>query len=620
MKTFVWFLFSVLIPFSLVSQTIIWEEQTSNYQFPQGMKLFKGTISGNDTFFAYYYEVDMTYPDIAVRPYLRTSPAQVDDFTAEVGAYAAINGGFFAGTTSVSSVIYPGQIPAINLTSVVRNSMTYPLIRPIIAMHTDRTMATEWVYHHSYNLDDLYIYENPLPYVCNAPSPLPAPVKANGIPYENIAFGLGGGPQLIKDGVITITYCEEIFWGSGVLLTDYRPRTAVGYKSDQKVILFATNNMRIGDMAEMLLGLGCYEAINLDGGGSTAISAGGQSLYDQNRAVPTIFAIVHSDSLNIPNQPTFEKIIDTSDEGVTFNGSWFPTANPGSWESPSLLHGLATNNEYYQFPLNLPAAGEYEIYGWWTSSANRSTNTPFIIDHANGQTQVPVNQTINGSTWALIGTYNFNGTADEKVRVTAGATTNAYVVADAIRILSYDPALNQNVIAIIQPVQDISVPFGTPLNEALALLSQQTTIVTTQNQTFTVDLNWTSQTYSANVPGDYQAVATFVLPEGVLQSDPPMPLEVLATITVEEATGLGSYALSKINIYPNPADGYFVIEGKSAEALRYEIFSNEGKIVANGSMTGNFSRKIDLSGQPSGIYMLRLSDSKTNRFYKIALK
>jgi hypothetical protein len=285
-----------------------------------------------------------------------------------------------------------------------------------------------------------------------------------------------------------------------------------------------------------------------------------------------------------------------------------------------LLHGLATNNEYYQFPLNLPAAGEYEIYGWWTSSANRSTNTPFIIDHANGQTQVPVNQTINGSTWALIGTYNFNGTADEKVRVTAGATTNAYVVADAIRILSYDPALNQNVIAIIQPVQDISVPFGTPLNEALAILSQQTTIVTTQNQTFTVDLNWTSQTYSANVPGDYQAVATFVLPEGVLQSDPPMPLEVLATITVEEATGLGSYALSKINIYPNPADGYFVIEGKSAEALRYEIFSAEGKIVGTGSMNGNFSRKIDLSGQPSGIYMLRLSDSKTNRFYKIALK
>jgi hypothetical protein len=63
-----------------------------------------------------------------------------------------------------------------------------------------------------------------------------------------------------------------------------------------------------------------------------------------------------------------------------------------------------------------------------------------------------------------------------------------------------------------------------------------------------------------------------------------------------------------------------LIEGKSAETLRYEIFSTEGKIVANGSMNGNFSRKIDLSGQPSGIYMLRLSDSKTNRFYKIALK
>ncbi len=424
---------------SLFGQPIAWQELTASYNLPQGLRLFRASSAANPGWLAWYYEVDMNHPDIAVRPYRRNAPAQVNAFAQEVSAYAAINGGFFSGSTSVSSVIYPQEVPAVNIQSVTRNGVAYPVIRPILAIHPDFSMSTEWVYHHSFNREDIYRYAQPLPYSCNDPFPRPAPLPAQGTPFDSIAFGLGGGPQLIKQGVIDISYCEEIFWGSGVLLTDIRPRTAVGYTLDRKAILFATNNMRMDDMAELLLDLGCYEAINLDGGGSTAISAAGQSIFTQNRAVPSILAVVPRQAFYGSNQPVFEQIIDTGDSTAVCIGNWFPTANTGSWTSPSLLHALATEAQYCRFPLQLPAPATYQVFAWWTSHPNRATNTPFTVQHANGTSTVVKNQTLNGANWNLIGSFEFTGNTDEEVRVSAAATTNQFVVADAIKIVSYDP-------------------------------------------------------------------------------------------------------------------------------------------------------------------------------------
>ncbi len=436
------------VAFSGFAQSITWQDVSSNYTFPEGLKLFHGTRTGNNTFFAYYYEVDLNVETIGVRPYFKTPFAQVHTFSGEVGAYGAINAGFFSASASVSSVVYPGQVIATNITSVTRDGKTYPIIRPLFAINNDKRPATKWVYHHSPQLNDLYFYQQPLAYVCDDQSPRPAPLKANGTQYQNIAYGIGGGPQLIKNGVINITYCQEVFWGSGILLTDYRPRTAVGFTQNNRVMLFVTNTMLISEVAETLLALGCHEAINLDGGSSTAMAVGGTTLYNQGRAVPTILAVVHKDALQIPELPTFERIIDTGDLGTSSSGTWFATANPGSWGTPSLLHSRGTNDVFYQFSLNLPKAGEYEIFAWWTAASNRATDTPFLITRAGGVSEVRMNQAINGSTWNLLGKFNFNGTADERVRVTAAATTNDFVVADAIKIVSYDPGFNTRIPAV----------------------------------------------------------------------------------------------------------------------------------------------------------------------------
>jgi len=622
MRNILLILVLVIFPMSLSSQEITWENVSSNYEFPEGLELYHGTISGNNTFFAYYYEVDMNVPQIAIRPYLAASPQQVAEFAESVGAYGAVNGGFFAGTSSVSSVVYPNEVVARNITALTRFSKTYPVIRSLFALNNDRSLSTEWVYHHSTLFDDIYVYDQPLPYLENDPIPQPAPIKANGSPYEEIAYGLGGGPMLVKDGQTAFTWNEEIFWGSGVDQGVDRPRTAVGYTLDNKVIILITNSMKIEDLPQLMLNLGCHGAMNLDGGGSTAMAAGGTSIYNQNRAVPTILAIVHSDSLGLPKTPTYEKFIDTSDDGVTSAGSWFATANEGFFGDPSMLHALGTDNEFYNFPLNLPAPGEYEIYGWWTSHGNRAADTPFYVTHAGGEDEVRVNQSIGGSFWNLIGTWQFNGTPDEAVKITAAATTNSYVVADAIRVVSYEDIQIIVTIISVNPVDDITVPYATSLNDALALLAQETTIVDSEGNSHTVTLSWQVDNYDPESAGDYLATGTFELPDGVEQTTPPTLLQVSALITVEEIDDTSVYTTENLGLqfYPNPTEGIFTFKAKIPGKHRIEVLSADGKVVFQATVSGNISREIDLSESEKGLYFLRLTGPAGNTTEKLIIQ
>ncbi len=604
-------LICIMLPLLLGAQgvkNIEWTDVSSDYELPDGLRLFHGTISGNSTFFAYYYEVDMTVPEIAVRPYLNDSNIQVDDFSAQVGAYGAINGGFFSGNSSVSSVIFPNEVPARNLISVVRGGQTFPVIRPVFAIENDRSPSTQWVYHHSYAFDDIYLYDEPMDYDCNDTQPLPVPVKEDGVFYEDVAYGLGGGPMLVKDGEPVFTYCEEIWWGSGVDLNVNRPRTAVGYTLDDKVIMLVTNSLKVEELPELMLDLGCHGAINLDGGGSTAMAAGSESIYDQGRAVPTILGIVHSDSLYLPETPLFEKFIDTGDEGVTSSGNWFETANPGSWDSPSMLHELASHDMYYEFPLNLPAAGEYEIYSWWTSHSNRASDTPYFITHAQGTDQIAVDQSVSGSMWNLIGTFEFEGSQEETVRITAGATTNDFVVADAIRVVSYDEQFLQNTIVAIHDVEDISVPIGTSEADALELLQENTTIDDAEGNTWSVELDWSVENYDAHVAADYTATGTFELPEEVEQTSPPTPLEVKATITImDDDTYLSEPTAIGLEVYPNPGKGVVNIAGNTPAELTVKVIAMDGREVYRTRVEDSFNERIDLSAFGKGLYLLFMS-------------
>lgn len=90
---------------------------------------------------------------------------------------------------------------------------------------------------------------------------------------KNIKFAISGGALLIKDGEIPETFSSNI--------TGTHPRTAIGTSKDGKTLYLVTVDGRqtssIGmtqqELAEFLLEINVYNAINLDGGGSTTMVA-----------------------------------------------------------------------------------------------------------------------------------------------------------------------------------------------------------------------------------------------------------------------------------------------------------------------------------------------------------
>jgi len=241
-------------------------------------------------------------------------------------------------------------------------------------------------------------------------------------------------------------------WGSGVGLDNGDPRTAVGYTATNHVIMITADGRQVAsqgvglpELAQIMIDLGCVEAMNLDGGGSTQMAVGNQ-LVDtpsESRAIPTILTVTHKDSLKLPSTPQYEKIIDTSDpEAIIVGGDWFTTANPGSWGgTPALLNAIGNGSSYVEFSPEIQTQAQYEVYAWWVADlTNRCSDTPFIIKHKNGVDTIRVNQKVNGVSWQLIGNFQFSADTSQKIIISDAGTTGTYVVADAIRLISYDPA------------------------------------------------------------------------------------------------------------------------------------------------------------------------------------
>ncbi|UCH35267.1 MAG: phosphodiester glycosidase family protein [Armatimonadota bacterium] len=96
-----------------------------------------------------------------------------------------------------------------------------------------------------------------------------------------VVEAVGGGPVLVRDGRISIEREQENFTASH---SDRRhPRTAAGIRPDGKVVLVAVDGrqarsvgMTLWELAQLMLDLGCRDAVNLDGGGSTTMWVRGE--------------------------------------------------------------------------------------------------------------------------------------------------------------------------------------------------------------------------------------------------------------------------------------------------------------------------------------------------------
>lgn len=96
--------------------------------------------------------------------------------------------------------------------------------------------------------------------------------------WPNLRHAIGGGPLLVVDGKVCVNGQAERFRAD--VTNSCRPRSAVGLSATGEVILLAVQDpgMTLKELAGTMVKLGARSAMNLDGGGSTAIVVGGQLL------------------------------------------------------------------------------------------------------------------------------------------------------------------------------------------------------------------------------------------------------------------------------------------------------------------------------------------------------
>ena len=213
------------------------------------------------------------------------TPAEVYQ---EKNCPVVINGGYFFwsdGNYTSSLAVSNGKILAYNINYASEDwiSVYYPT-RAAFVQKKDGKFDACWTYVTSSGQH--YAYQTPAD---NSYSKSPLDVPSATFPEKASEFeaqaASGGGPVLINKGKVVDTWEEELFEVGGVEPASSQPRTAVGVTADKKMIMFVcegrnmtdgVKGMTTAEVAEILKDLGCVEAINLDGGGSSCMLVNGK--------------------------------------------------------------------------------------------------------------------------------------------------------------------------------------------------------------------------------------------------------------------------------------------------------------------------------------------------------
>lgn len=237
--------------------------------------------------------------------YGATSVKTLSSFYSAKQSPIIINAGLFFQSNgfyySQNLVIRNGQLLAPNQNYYSEDwvTMWYPTIGAFCQME-DGTYQATWTYYTSGGVN--YYYAEPAANDIKKP-PLQAPTATFPAAGKALSpkIGIGGAGVLLHKGEIKNTYVEEML---NVSSTSNQPRTAVGITAKGKMVFFVCEGRQMtsgvaglttADVAKVLKSIGCVEALNLDGGGSTCMLINGKETIkpsDSNqRAVLTALSL-----------------------------------------------------------------------------------------------------------------------------------------------------------------------------------------------------------------------------------------------------------------------------------------------------------------------------------------
>ncbi|MBO9683876.1 MAG: phosphodiester glycosidase family protein, partial [Flavisolibacter sp.] len=232
-----------------------------------------------------------------------------------------VNGTFFSFETdqNLNLVIKNGKLVSHNRQTIIgrgKDTFTYRHVSAsAIGISKKRKADVVWTFSDSSKKKAYFLQvpwkpikdsiNNPsFDYINQKTSVAAAPHDGKPSPFLRqwkIQTAIGGGPVLLQNGHIKIANEEELKF-TGKAINDKHPRTAMGYTKDNKLIILviqgrseSAGGATLTQEAQILKDLGCIEALNLDGGGSSCLLVNGKETIEPSdktqRAVPAVFII-----------------------------------------------------------------------------------------------------------------------------------------------------------------------------------------------------------------------------------------------------------------------------------------------------------------------------------------
>jgi hypothetical protein len=236
----------------------------------------------------------------------RFTPAQY--YQIEQQPLLVVNSTFFSLTSgeNYSLVVRNGRLVSRGLNALhgtgPDSARYYYPTRGAIGIDRRRRADVAWTFTDTTRMWP-YAFEE-IPVIAKGRDTIPSIFDLGDINWKwwKMRTAVGGGPVLIHDGKVHITNREEQLFPDAN--GEYQPRTAMGYTRGGELIILAIQGRTPGlaagatlqEEARIMLGLGCYEALNLDGGGSTCLLLNGKETVRPSdpggeRPLPTVFLI-----------------------------------------------------------------------------------------------------------------------------------------------------------------------------------------------------------------------------------------------------------------------------------------------------------------------------------------
>lgn len=315
MKQLLSFLFASLSLTGLSAQ-IVWDNMDTAFQpLPASVHVYKTTslLNGKPNI-AWYVSIDMNDKGLdlttAVGNGKRYTPTQYHN-QYEGKPLLVMNTTFFefATNSNLNVVIKEGKMLAYQQHSLAgrgKDTLTYRHpFGSAIGISKKGKADVAWLYTDTAARYP-YASQKPIPYFTDSVAhPRAIDMRHKGqFSKWKMRTAVGGGPVLVQDGKVFITNNEEIKF-AGKAIDDKHPRTAMGYTRDGKLICMVIEGRYPGkaegatltQTAELLLSAGAYEALNLDGGGSSTLLVNGKETIQPSdktgqRPVPAVFMVV----------------------------------------------------------------------------------------------------------------------------------------------------------------------------------------------------------------------------------------------------------------------------------------------------------------------------------------